>query len=129
MNAKRALIIDDNQLNIDVLVMLLNKEGFSYVSTLSPREVPATIDRSDQVDVVFLDLEFPNGDGFDLLGTLRQHPRLAGVPIVAYSVHVSEIDRARKAGFDGFLGKPLNATRFPEQLQRILSGQAVWEAG
>ncbi|GAB4545794.1 MAG: hypothetical protein OHK0023_04630 [Anaerolineae bacterium] len=129
MDTKHALIIDDNQLNIDVLVMLLNKEGFSHVSTLSPREVTATIERSQPVDVVFLDLEFPNGDGFDLLSMLRQHPRLSGVPIIAYSVHVSEIDRARKAGFDGFLGKPLNATRFPEQLQRILSGQAVWEVG
>ena len=35
---------------------------------------------------------------------------------------------AREAGFDSFVGKPLSAQKFPEQLQRILTGKAVWEA-
>lgn len=52
---------------------------------------------------------------------------LDDVPIVAYSVHVSEIEIARRAGFDGFLGKPLDADRFSDQLRRILSGEQVWE--
>jgi two-component system cell cycle response regulator DivK len=39
------------------------------------------------------------------------------------------MDRARAAGFDGFLGKPLDPDRFPDQIQKILNGQPVWELG
>jgi two-component system cell cycle response regulator DivK len=35
--------------------------------------------------------------------------------------------KARTAGFDGFLGKPLDPDRFPDQVHRILAGDAVWE--
>jgi two-component system cell cycle response regulator DivK len=50
------------------------------------------------------------------------------VLFIAYTVHVSEISLAHKHGFDGFIGKPLDSERFPNQLARILSGEHVWEA-
>jgi hypothetical protein len=39
----------------------------------------------------------------------------------------SSVARARNAGFDGFISKPLNFVRFPAQLQSILQGQAIWD--
>jgi len=72
-------------------------------------------------------LGFPNDDGFEIFTALRADPRLKNAPIVAYTVHQSEIERVRRMGFDGFLGKPLNMKRFGEQLQRILRGEPVWE--
>jgi two-component system cell cycle response regulator DivK len=39
------------------------------------------------------------------------------------------MQKARQAGFDGFLSKPLDADVFPEQVRRILSGESVWEMG
>jgi two-component system cell cycle response regulator DivK len=38
-----------------------------------------------------------------------------------------QIDKAKAAGFNGFLGKPLNLDRFPDQMKNILSGLPVWE--
>ncbi|PJF29257.1 MAG: response regulator, partial [Phototrophicales bacterium] len=76
----------------------------------------------------FLDLEFPNHTGFEIFAKLKALPKLADIPIVAYTVHNSEIDTARKAGFHSFLGKPLTLSKFPDQLQRILTGIPVWEA-
>jgi len=38
-----------------------------------------------------------------------------------------QMNKARDAGFDGFLGKPLDPDRFPEQIRRVLAGEAVWE--
>ena len=128
MSTPQALIIDDNRLNIDVLTMLLSKEGVSYSSVESPRNLEQTLDRMESIDVVFLDLEFPSSSGFKLLEQLKANPRLQNVPIVAYTVHIGKIGEARRAGFHSFVGKPLNVQRFPNQLKRILSGVSVWEA-
>ena len=49
------------------------------------------------------------------------------VPIVAYTVHMSELDAVYEFGFDGFICKPLDDERFPNQLGRILNGEGVWE--
>jgi CheY-like chemotaxis protein len=79
----------------------------------------------DNVDVVFLDLEMPGMDGYETHAWLRD--RLKGVPIIAYTVHVSEMNVVKQRGFDGFLGKPLDNERFPGQLSRILAHEPVWE--
>jgi two-component system cell cycle response regulator DivK len=122
-----ALIIDDTPNNIEVLVMLLTNEGVSHTAVQSVRHIDQTLGQIGRLDVIFLDLEFPSGNGFELLSVLQADPRFSAVPIVAYSVHTSEIDRVRRAGFHSFIGKPLNAQRFPNQLKRILNGQSVWE--
>jgi two-component system cell cycle response regulator DivK len=125
---RHALIIDDNPLNIDVLRIMLDRVNVTSITVGSLREASKLIEQINPPDVVFLDLEFPTGDGFAFLETLKTTPQLVGVPVVAYSVHTSEIDRARRMGFDSFLGKPLNAQRFPDQLRDILNGISVWEA-
>lgn len=127
--AGRALIIDDNNLNLETLSALLHKEGMEVATTQNPSRISHMLDEVGRVDVVFLDIEFPNDDGFDYLPGLLNDARLQNVPIVAYSVHISELQEAREAGFHGFLGKPLNASAFPSQLRRILNGESVWEVG
>lgn len=121
-----ALIIDDNPLNVEVLHTLLQRHQVKTTVITNVRNIALSLADGAPLHVVFLDLEFPNGDGFDVLLALRNLPQLQGVPIVAYTVHTSEIDKARRLGFDGFLGKPLNLHEFPAQLQTILSGGRVW---
>ncbi len=122
-----ALIVDDQVTNVDVLSTLLTKEGIAYTAVYSIRQIAEVLDRLDRIDIVFLDLEFPSDSGFRALGTLKNDPRLDGVPIVAYTVHTSEINEIKEAGFDSLLGKPLNAKHFANQIERILKKQPVWE--
>ncbi len=126
MTNAHALIIDDQVSNVEVLQMLLEQQGVTATSVLLPYLVPDAIEQTEKIDVVFLDMEMPNGDYYRLLNDLKKNPRLYAVPIIAYTVHTSEIDAARQAGFDGFLGKPLKLTDFPDQLRRILAGESVW---
>ena len=126
---KSALIIDDNPLNLDTLSVLLQREGLEAVGVTRLNDALPALNSTEDVAVVFLDLEFPNGYGMDFIPQLLNEPRLQNVPIIAYSVHISELTEARDAGFDGFIGKPLQPSRFPQQLQRILDGEAVWEVG
>ena len=127
MNEKRALIIDDNSKNMAVLARLLATEGVESVQVNDPRILESAIESPDKFDVVFLDLEMPMIDGFQVLDTLKTDERFQSVPVVAYTVHVSEMRNAYQHGFDGFIGKPLDSDRFPNQLSRILNGEGVWE--
>jgi two-component system cell cycle response regulator DivK len=60
---------------------------------------------------------------------VRASPRLKSTLVVAVTAEASDeqMTKAKNAGFDGFLGKPLDPDRFPEQIKRILNGQPVWE--
>ena len=125
MSQFHALIIDDNLQNLQVLGQMLAKQGISSTEISDPATLPGLWQTLERVDVVFLDLEMPGVDGFDVKDMVRAH--FGEVPIIAYTVHISEINVAKQSGFDGFLGKPLNKARFPDQVARILRGEAVWD--
>lgn len=122
-----ALIVDDNPGNLEALAALLRREGINPTALSSPRDLPGILDEFGCFDLIFLDLEFPTCSGLDVVGQLLSDSRLCHTPIIAYTVHISEQNEARAAGFHSFLGKPLNVQRFPGQLQRILQGEPVWE--
>jgi CheY-like chemotaxis protein len=128
MVKRHALIIDDNRMNIDILGILLRREGVEYTAVESPQSLDSVLNNLETIDVIFLDLEFQNSNGFQILEHIKAHPRFGRVPTAACTVHLNQIHQAREAGFDSFVGKPLSAQKFPDQLQRILTGTAVWEA-
>jgi two-component system cell cycle response regulator DivK len=51
------------------------------------------------------------------------------VVAVTADANAASMEKARQAGFDGFLGKPIDPDRFPEQIRRVLQGEQVWEVG
>ena len=126
MNAIHALIIDDNIRNIHVLANLLDDENITNIHITNPRQLDAILQDSAEINIIFLDLEMPGMDGYEVHQLLRSNPRFDGVPIVACTVHISEIHAASQFGFDSFLGKPLNPDNFPQQISRILQGEGVW---
>lgn len=79
-------------------------------------------------DVVFLDVQIAPLSGFEMLKVLREDSRFEQVPIIAMtaSVTVSEINELKQAGFDGLIAKPVRKRLFPELLERVLAGEAVW---
>jgi len=119
-----ALLIDDNPQNLRVIAQLLAKQGIDTTEIYDPLALE-TVLPDEQPDVIFLDLEMPGTNGYAVRDTLRTH--YPDAPIIAYTVHVSEINHAREVGFDGFLGKPLDTARFPDQIARILRHEPVWE--
>jgi len=127
MSQQQALIIDDNIKNVAVLSRLLSNEGMSSIQVTNPAKLDEAVQHSDKIRVIFLDLEMPGVDGYQILDKLKANTQFRSVPIVAYTVHVSEINAAYERGFDGFLGKPLDADKFPDQLAQILKGEGVWE--
>lgn len=127
MSQPQALIIDDNAKNVSILAHLLSAEGLESIQVINPATLDAKLQSASHIRVVFLDLELPNVDGYQVLHKLKNDARFHNIPIVAYTVHVSEIQVAHQQGFDGFLAKPLDSDKFPGQLSRILKGEPVWE--
>jgi two-component system cell cycle response regulator DivK len=86
-------------------------------------------DTLPHLDLILLDLGLPLEDGYEVLRHMRAVERFKDTLIVAVTGHttVEEMRKAQSAGFDGFLGKPLDLERFPGQLARILKGEPVWE--
>ncbi len=122
-----ALIIDDDAYSLHVMERLLDQENISYTAVADPTCVEDLLKTLDTVDIVFLDLEMPKLDGYEVLAMLKKHLD-AKVPIVACTVHTAEINNTRRQGFFSFVAKPLDLDRFSDQLNRILNGIPVWEA-
>lgn len=123
-----AIIVEDNVKNLNILAQLLRMAGVNHTGVTNPLKLDEAIAPIQSADVVFVDLEMPGMNGYQVLEKMKADPRFTNVPIVAYTVHTNEIQNASQQGFDGFLGKPLSVERFPDQLQRILRHEPVWEA-
>lgn len=80
-------------------------------------------------DLVVYDVKRPLRDAFELLPTLRLHPKLVMARFIAVTANImpDDVERTRAAGFDGFIGIPVDHERFPQQIQRVLQDEWVWE--
>jgi two-component system cell cycle response regulator DivK len=124
------LIVEDNLNSLALIVRLLNMVGIKgYSWKASGWHVLEHVRNLPNVDLILLDLRLPFEDGYEVLRKIRSERRLAKARVVAVTAEATpaEMEKAQKAGFDGFLGKPLDIDRFPDQLSRILRGEDVWE--
>jgi len=126
MTDKHALIVDDNPKNSKILAMLLRVQGVDSTAVNHPVKLESMLSSLPDIHVVFLDLEMPMLNGFQVMDQLRANSRFENVPIIAYSVHSDELKNVHHYGFNGFLGKPVDSDSFPEHLKKILAGEGVW---
>jgi two-component system cell cycle response regulator DivK len=123
----QALIIEDDRTSINVLMRLLDQLDVVTAVIHDSALVKDELGGINRPDVIFLDLEMPATNGYKVLELIQHDEYFDGVPVVAYTTHTSHLNDARRAGFDGLLGKPLDSSLFPGQLARILNGEPVWE--
>lgn len=123
------LVIEDDPNNLLVAVDLLTIMGVKHInSSPSGAQGIKVAESLTQLDLVLLDIQLPGEDGYSILRRLRALPNLKGTLFVAMTANVlpHDQDRAREAGFDGFIGKPLDFDRFPIQIQSLLQGKEIW---
>jgi two-component system cell cycle response regulator DivK len=127
------LIVEDNVRNYALLARLLSFMGVKQTEWRRSgwQILEFAQDTMPRVDLILLDIHLPEEDGYHVLDRLRDDERFQETRVVAVTADVSStnLSRARAAGFDGFLAKPLNVDLFPDQIRRILDGEAVWDLG
>lgn len=124
------LVVEDNVPNFVLIARMLAFMGVRRCEwKTSGWQVVQFADSLPRVDLILMDIRLPYEDGYQALQKLRANPRLRNTLVVAVTAEASEeqLRKAKQAGFDGFLGKPLDPDRFPNQILRILSGEPVWE--
>jgi two-component system, sensor histidine kinase and response regulator len=117
----RVLLAEDNAVNRKVATTLLEKRGHHVVVTSNGREALAALQK-DTYDLVLMDVQMPEMDGFEATRTIRGLE--LGTPfhqqIIALTAHamIGDRDRCLEAGMDGYLTKPLR----PQELDQLLEG-------
>lgn len=126
------LVVEDNVSNFVLIARLLAFMGVQKCEWKTTGwGVVDFANTMPRVDLILMDLRLPHEDGYDALRQVRKDPTLQDTRVVVVTAHGSsaEMQKAREAGFDGFLSKPLDADRFPEQIKEILDGEDVWDLG
>lgn len=124
-----ALVVEDNVANFVLIARMLNYLGVHCEWKTSGYEVVAYANTLNRLDLILMDIRLPYEDGYGALKKIRSSPTLWDTLVVAVTAEASseQMRKAREANFDGFIGKPLDPDRFPDQIRRILNREPVWE--
>ncbi|NVM80017.1 diguanylate cyclase (GGDEF)-like protein [Duganella sp. SG902] len=116
IHSARILIVDDLQVNITILEQLLRNAGYAEVSGTTDAAGVAALHRQHQYDLIVLDMNMPDMDGFDVLDSLRQLDDDHYLPVLVISAEPGYKLRALQAGARDFVCKPCD---YGELLTRI----------
>jgi two-component system, sensor histidine kinase and response regulator len=119
------LLAEDHPVNQKVAVRMLQHQGHSVAVVADGRQALAELD-AGEFDVVLMDLQMPEMDGFEALRAIRDRETHTGrhVTVIALTAHAMQGDRERclEAGFDGYLPKPIRQADLHKALEALARG-------
>jgi two-component system cell cycle response regulator DivK len=118
---KLILIIEDNDKNLKLVRDVLQVKGYATVEAGNAEDGIA-LARERKPDLVLMDIQLPGMSGIDAIGVLRADPATAAIPVVAVTASVMPQDRNKitEAGFDAYVGKPINLKEFLDTVRSML---------
>lgn len=117
---RRILLVEDNELNRKLARNALRSRGHEVFEALTGEEAVALV-LKHRPDLVLMDLQLPGMDGLEATRRIKDDPANLNLPIVALTAHVQALDesRARAAGCNGYITKPIRLTAFPGQVEHF----------
>ena len=121
----KIVIVEDNPDNMKLIQTILRLRGHAMAGLPSGDGLLETIDR-ERPDLILMDIQLPERDGFKLLKEIRASPH-AATRVIALTAHAMAGDRERAlaAGFEGYITKPIDIREFPELIDRALAGERI----
>jgi two-component system, cell cycle response regulator DivK len=116
------LIVEDNERNLKLVRDVLQVKGYKTVEAMTGEEgVKLAVERLP--DLVLMDIQLPGINGIEALRLLRANPVTAKIPVIAVTASVMQQDRKliTEAGFDGYVGKPINLAEFLAAVKDMLA--------
>jgi two-component system, cell cycle response regulator DivK len=115
------LIVEDNEKNMKLVRDVLQVKGYATVEAGTGEDgVRLAIGRKP--DLILMDIQLPGISGIEALRQLRANPGTAAIPAVAVTASVMQQDRKQitEAGFDAYIGKPINLKEFLETVRAMV---------
>lgn len=120
----RILVVEDNPENSDALSRRLQRRGFEVIIAADGNAgVKMTV--SEQPDLVLMDMNMPEMDGWEATRQIRAKDAFKQLPIIALTAHAMAGDRERalEAGCSDYHTKPVEFAKLMEQIERMLQGR------
>jgi CheY-like chemotaxis protein len=118
---KHILVVDDNPSSRELVKFAL-EPGYVVAEAVDGRDAIEQI-RQTLPDLILMDIQMPEMDGYETLHEIRAHPESALVPVVAVTAFAMLEDRQKafEAGFDGYTAKPINIAALRTQIDSLLN--------
>jgi two-component system cell cycle response regulator DivK len=118
------LYVEDNIENRLLVRRVLQAEGYNVIEAGSAQQA-LEVALSQSLDLILMDINLPEVDGYTLTSQLKSIPSLGRIPIIALTANVMKGDRERtlEAGCDGYIQKPIDVDTLPHQINRFLAAQ------
>ena len=122
MSRKKILLVDDSRTSLFMEQMILKKGPYDIIIAGDGVEGVERAE-SERPDLILMDIQLPGMNGMDALRVLRAEPDTAGIPAIAVTASVMQHDRKliTEAGFDGYVGKPINLQEFLAAVNAMLA--------
>ncbi|MBW1870391.1 MAG: response regulator, partial [Deltaproteobacteria bacterium] len=130
VSGKKALIVDDNQRNLDILTHVLESAGMDVNALRNGEEVIPTLQKAqepkDFFDLAIIDIQMPGMSGYEVAKVIRGvKSSIQNLPMIALSSLMDrDARKCKEAGFDGFLSKPIHRDKLFQMVERLLG---KWE--
>jgi PAS domain S-box-containing protein len=130
----RILVVEDNLINQKFAVRLLERCGHTVLLATNGRQAVDVVARYE-LDVVLMDVQMPEMDGFEATAAIREHERTNGahLPIIAMTADAmkGDAERCLAAGMDGYIAKPIHSSTLFSLIDRVVASPqpAAREAG
>jgi CheY-like chemotaxis protein len=120
----RILLVEDNENNRYLAQFLLEREGFDVVLAVNGKKALEAA-QSAKPDLVVMDIQMPEMDGYETAERFKSDPTLADIPLLGVSSFAMVGDRAKalKVGFAGYIEKPINPDTFAREVGQFLKGR------
>jgi len=121
MAGETILIVDDNPMNLKLAQVLLASQGYEVRTAVDAEDALALL-RGFTPRLILMDVQLPGMDGLELTRRLKADPALRSVIILAVTSYAMKGDDERilAAGCDGYIAKPIDTRRLPEQVAEFL---------
>ena len=126
MTPPRILVVEDNPLNLKLARDVLTFANYDVIEAQSGEDA-LRVAQETPPDLVLMDLQLPGIDGTETLHRLRESTLGPDVPVVAVTAlaMAEDKERAARAGFDGYIEKPISSRALPGQIEAFLNGRAT----
>jgi len=120
------LIVEDNEKNLKLVRDVLQVKGYSTLEA-GTAEDGIRLAHEHKPDLILMDIHLPGISGIDALKILRSDAATAAIPVIAVTASVMQQDRKQitEAGFDAYVGKPINIREFLDAVRSMLADRGT----